>query len=38
MSMDLLGFSPAELMDGVEVGGVGYYLDEAGHSNTNLFI
>lgn len=38
MSMDLLGFSSKELIDGVKIGGVGYYLGEAEDSNVNLFI
>jgi CoA-disulfide reductase len=38
MSMDLLGFSKEELIDGVKIGGVGYYLGEAEDSNVNLFI
>lgn len=38
MSMDLLGFSSEELIEGVKIGGVGYYLGEAEDSNVNLFI
>jgi NADPH-dependent 2,4-dienoyl-CoA reductase/sulfur reductase-like enzyme/peroxiredoxin family protein/rhodanese-related sulfurtransferase/TusA-related sulfurtransferase len=38
MSMDLLGFKKEELIDGVKLGGVGYYLGEAYNSNVNLFI
>lgn len=38
MSMDLMGFKKEELMDGVKIGGVGYYLGEAEDSNVNLFI
>ncbi|WP_163191965.1 FAD-dependent oxidoreductase [Clostridium thermarum] len=38
MSMDLLGFKVEELIDGVKIGGVGYYLGEAENSNVNLFI
>ena len=38
MSMDLMGFQKEELMDGVKIGGVGYYLGEAEDSNVNLFI
>lgn len=38
MSMDLLGFKNEELIDGVKIGGVGYYLGEAEDSNVNLFI
>jgi peroxiredoxin family protein/TusA-related sulfurtransferase len=38
MSMDIMGVAKEELMDGVAIGGVGYYLGEAGESNVNLFI
>ncbi len=38
MSMDLLGLKIEELVDGVKVGGVGYYLGEAEESAVNLFI
>lgn len=38
MTMDLMGLKKEELMDGVKVGGVGYYLGEAEESNVNLFI
>ncbi|SCN24320.1 Coenzyme A disulfide reductase [Clostridium sp. N3C] len=38
MSMDLLGLKKEELIDGVKIGGVGYYLGEAEESNVNLFI
>lgn len=38
MSMDLLGFKEEELIEGVKLGGVGYYLGEAEDSNVNLFI
>ncbi|MEQ8197474.1 MAG: DsrE/DsrF/DrsH-like family protein [Clostridiaceae bacterium] len=38
MSMDVMGIREEELMDGVEYGGVGYYLGEASESNINLFI
>ena len=38
MSMDLLGIKLDELVDGVKVGGVGYYLGEAEESAINLFI
>lgn len=38
MSMDLLGLKKEELIDGVKLGGVGYYLGEANKSNVNLFI
>lgn len=38
MSMDLMGIKEAELIDGVETGGVAMYLDKAKQSNVNLFI
>ncbi len=38
MSMDVMGLKQEELMDGVKIGGVGYYLGEAEDSNVNLFI
>ncbi|MBN1506014.1 MAG: FAD-dependent oxidoreductase [Sedimentisphaerales bacterium] len=38
MTMDLMGIKREELMDGVEEGGVGMYLDRAGSANVNLFI
>ncbi len=38
MSMDVMGIRPEELIDGVKIGGVGYYLGEAEDSNVNLFI
>ncbi|AGY75168.1 CoA-disulfide reductase [Clostridium autoethanogenum] len=38
MSMDVMGLKQEELIDGVKVGGVGYYLGEAEDSNVNLFI
>lgn len=38
MSMDVMGIKAEELVDGVEIGGVGYYLGEADESNVNLFI
>jgi NADPH-dependent 2,4-dienoyl-CoA reductase/sulfur reductase-like enzyme/peroxiredoxin family protein/rhodanese-related sulfurtransferase/TusA-related sulfurtransferase len=38
MSMDLLGLKQEELIDGIKIGGVGYYLGEAEDSNVNLFI
>ncbi len=38
MSMDVMGLKPEELLDGVKIGGVGYYLGEAEDSNVNLFI
>ena len=38
MSMDVMGIKPEELIDGIEYGGVGYYLGDAEDSNVNLFI
>ncbi len=38
MSMDLMGFKPEELIDGVEIGGVATYLGAAESADTNLFI
>lgn len=38
MSMDLLGIKQEELIDGIKIGGVGYYLGEAEESAVNLFI
>lgn len=38
MSLDVMGLRQEELIDGVKVGGVGYYLGEAEDSNVNLFI
>lgn len=38
MSMDVMGVAKEELMDGVEIGGVATYLEEAERSNVNLFI
>ena len=38
MSMDVLGIRPEELIDGVEIGGVGTYLGDAEESDVNLFI
>jgi len=38
MSMDVMGLQREELIDGIEVGGVGMYLGAAGKSNVNLFI
>ncbi|NLV87521.1 MAG: pyridine nucleotide-disulfide oxidoreductase, partial [Clostridiales bacterium] len=38
MSMDVMGIKPEELIDGVELGGVGAYLGDAEQSNVNLFI
>ena len=38
MSMDVMGIRKEELIDGVEIGGVGTYLGEAEEANVNLFI
>jgi NADPH-dependent 2,4-dienoyl-CoA reductase/sulfur reductase-like enzyme/peroxiredoxin family protein/rhodanese-related sulfurtransferase/TusA-related sulfurtransferase len=38
MSMDVMGVKKEELIDGVRIGGVATYLEEAEHSNLNLFI
>lgn len=38
MSMDVMGIKKEELIDGITIGGVGYYLGEASESNINLFI
>ena len=38
MSMDVMGIRPEELIDGVEIGGVGTYLGAAEDSDVNLFI
>ena len=38
MSMDIMGVTREELMDGVEIGGVASYLDASDSSNLNLFV
>ncbi|MCK9330766.1 MAG: FAD-dependent oxidoreductase [Candidatus Cloacimonetes bacterium] len=38
MSMDIMGITADELLDGVEIGGVGTYMAEASKSDVNLFI
>ncbi|MCU4164604.1 FAD-dependent oxidoreductase [Carboxylicivirga caseinilyticus] len=38
MSMDVMGVKQEELIDGVNIGGVANYLEEAEKSNVNLFI
>lgn len=38
MSMDVMGIKHEELIDGVKIGGVGYYLGQADQSGINLFI
>ncbi|MDF2923872.1 MAG: hypothetical protein K0R57_2786 [Paenibacillaceae bacterium] len=38
MSMDLMGIAREELVNGVGIGGVGYYLGKADRAGINLFI
>jgi NADPH-dependent 2,4-dienoyl-CoA reductase/sulfur reductase-like enzyme/peroxiredoxin family protein/TusA-related sulfurtransferase/rhodanese-related sulfurtransferase len=38
MSMDIMGVSREELIDGVDIGGVASYLDAAESSSLNLFV
>ena len=38
MSMDIMGVTKEELLDGVTIGGVATYLSEAEQANLNLFI
>lgn len=38
MSMDVMGIQKEELIDGIQVGGVGSYLGAAEDANVNLFI
>jgi len=38
MSMDVMGIQQAELIAGVELGGVASYLGSADEANVNLFI
>ncbi len=38
MSMDVMGIQSNELIDGIEIGGVGTYLDATSTANVNLFI
>ena len=38
MSMDVMGITKAELIDGVKVGGVATMLNNSDRSNMNLFI
>jgi peroxiredoxin family protein len=38
MSMDVMGIRAEELIDGVELGGVALYLDQAQQGRVNLFI
>lgn len=38
MSMDVMGITKEELLDGVEIGGVASMLNDNDHSNMNLFV
>jgi len=38
MSMDIMGITREELLDGVEIGGVATYMGAASKSKVNLFI
>ena len=38
MSMDIMGVTKEELMDGVEIGGVATYYEAATEAGVNLFI
>jgi len=38
LSMDILGFTEAEMIDGLEYAGVAAYLGDADEANVNLFI
>jgi len=38
MTMEVMGLEKEELLDGLELGGVGAFLAEADHSGTTLFI
>jgi NADPH-dependent 2,4-dienoyl-CoA reductase/sulfur reductase-like enzyme/peroxiredoxin family protein/rhodanese-related sulfurtransferase/TusA-related sulfurtransferase len=38
MSMDIMGVDKTELIEGVNIGGVANYLEEAEQSNLNLFV
>ncbi|KGE16533.1 FAD-dependent oxidoreductase [Paenibacillus wynnii] len=38
MSMDVMGITEEEFIEGVKIGGVGYYLGKADQSGINLFI
>ena len=37
-SMDIMGLTKEELIDGVEIGGVATYLADADTANVNLFV
>ena len=38
MSMDVMGISREDLLDGVTIGGVATYMERADQANVNLFI
>ena len=38
MTMNIMGLQKAELIDGIEEGGVAAFLEDADHSNVTLFI
>lgn len=38
MTMDLFGFAPADLIDGVTLGGAATYMEEALRTKINLFV
>ncbi len=38
MSMDVMGLTKEELIDGIEIGGVATYIDASSNANSNLFI
>lgn len=38
MSMDIMGVAKEELLEGVDIGGVANYLEEAEQANLNLFV
>lgn len=38
MSMDVMGITEEEVIDGIELDGVASYLSEADEANVNLFI
>ncbi len=38
MSMEVMGIRPEELIDGLELGGVGAYIGDAQSARMNLFI
>lgn len=38
MSMDVMGLTKEELIDGIEIGGVASYIDASSNANSNLFI